>query len=659
MSALLVYDGSWIAGRAHGADAAPLLQLSLEELGEIKVDTVFAASMFTQKVTDAPSAVSIVTRDEIQRFGYRTLGEIVQSVRGFDVTNDRSYTSLGVRGFNRLGDFGGRTLLLIDGHRMNDPIFDTAAGGNDFLVDVDLIERVEFIRGPGSAIYGNNAFFGVINVITRKPADVGGTEASASIGSNESYRGRLSYGHAFANGVKLLLSGSYFSSEGEDRIYFKEFDSRATNRGIAEGLDKEIAPSIFGSLSFGDFKLQGGYVDREKHTPTAPYGTVFNRDTVTFDTRGYLELQYKRHFTNGLDIAARAHYDQYDYHGVFPYETDEGVGYLNQDSARARWVGFEAHATWAFSERFRVSLGLDWRHAIELRQRNYDESPYALILDRRGDQDLFGTFLEVQSDLTKKLTLTTGARFDYYSTFGNTVNPRAGLIYKPRPSTAIKLLYGQAFRAPNEFEINYRAPGSMELAGIKPERIRTLELVGEHYFDPRWRATTSVYYSRIEDLIDPVPDITNPALELTGARDAEVLGASFEVEGKLDSGLLTRASYTRQHATDRETGLVLTNSPQDVAKAQLSVPIVKGKLFAGLEGVYSGGRYTLQRQQTGDAWLLNATVFSRELWPNLEFSASIYNLLDRTNRVPGGSEHLQDQLEQDGRSFRLKLQYRF
>ena len=160
----------------HGADSSeagtPLLNLSLEELGEIKVDTVFAASMFTQKVTDAPSAVSIVTKDEIRRFGYRTLGDIVQGVRGFDVTYDRSYTTLGVRGFNRLGDFGGRTLLLIDGHRMNDPIFDTAAGGNDFLLDVDLIERVEFIRGPGSAIYGNNAFFGVINVITRKPADV-------------------------------------------------------------------------------------------------------------------------------------------------------------------------------------------------------------------------------------------------------------------------------------------------------------------------------------------------------------------------------------------------------------------------------------------------------------------------------------------------------
>jgi len=111
------------------ADPRQLLDLSLTELSQIKIDTVFAASKFTEKVTEAPSSVSIVTGDQIQRFGYRTLGEVIRSVRSFDVTSDRVYSYTGVRGFNSLDDYGSRTLLLIDGHRMNDPILLSTMSG--------------------------------------------------------------------------------------------------------------------------------------------------------------------------------------------------------------------------------------------------------------------------------------------------------------------------------------------------------------------------------------------------------------------------------------------------------------------------------------------------------------------------------------------------
>ena len=171
--------------RVAAADPdARLKNLSIEELGSVKVDTVYTASKFTEKVTDAPSSVTIVTRDEISKFGYRTLGDILRATRGFDVTYDRNYAYAGVRGYTSLDDYGSRVLLLVDGHRMNDPIYDTAAIGTDQFADVDLIERVEIIRGPGSAVYGSNAFFGVINVITRNGASVNGVETAATGGQN-------------------------------------------------------------------------------------------------------------------------------------------------------------------------------------------------------------------------------------------------------------------------------------------------------------------------------------------------------------------------------------------------------------------------------------------------------------------------------------------
>jgi iron complex outermembrane receptor protein len=131
------------------------------------------------------------------------------------------------------------------------------------------------------------------------------------------------------------------------------------------------------------------------------------------------------------------------------------------------------------------------------------------------------------------------------------------------------------------------------------------------------------------------------------------------VEGKLNNGVLGRLSYTYREATDRATKLILTNSPKSALKAHLAVPVIKDKLFAGVELLYVNDRLTAQRHRTGDTWLLNTTLFSRELLPNLEVSASVYNLLNQKFSVPGGSEHLQDQLEQEGRTFRFKVEYRF
>src|ERR1043166_3954738 len=137
-----------------------LTELSLEALGNIDVPTVYAASKVEQKTTEAPSSITIVTADEIKRFGHRTLVDVLQSVQGFNVSYDRNYAFLGARGVS-LGDFNSRVLLLVDGHRVNDNLTDGAFIETAFILDIDLVDRVEIIRGPGSVLYGNNAFFGV------------------------------------------------------------------------------------------------------------------------------------------------------------------------------------------------------------------------------------------------------------------------------------------------------------------------------------------------------------------------------------------------------------------------------------------------------------------------------------------------------------------
>jgi outer membrane receptor for ferrienterochelin and colicins len=180
--------------------------MSIEELMQVDVPTVYGASKYQQTISEAPASVTVITEDEIKMYGYRNLAAILQSVRGFSMSYDQNYDYVGIRGFSRPGDYNTRVLLLIDGIRINDAVYDQAGVGNDFPLDVDLIERVEIIRGPSQSLYGSNAFFGVINVVTKGGRALGGAELSGEGGSLATYKGRASYGRKFSNGAEAAGS---------------------------------------------------------------------------------------------------------------------------------------------------------------------------------------------------------------------------------------------------------------------------------------------------------------------------------------------------------------------------------------------------------------------------------------------------------------------
>src|SRR5580658_3222464 len=192
-----------------------LADASLEELGNVQV---YSASKHLQSTSDAPSAVTIITADEIQKYGYRNLADILRSVPGFYVTYDRDYTFVGVRGFGRLGDWNSRILVLIDGHRINNNVLGQAMLGNEFLVDVDMIDRVEIVCAPSSSLYGANAFFAVINVFTRTAKELKDWELSFQTGSFGTFEGRATYGHQF-HGLGVLLSGTFYNSQGQTLFF--------------------------------------------------------------------------------------------------------------------------------------------------------------------------------------------------------------------------------------------------------------------------------------------------------------------------------------------------------------------------------------------------------------------------------------------------------
>src|SRR5882724_131344 len=329
---------NWAAENPTATKPSDPTEIDFAELIKMEIPVVEAASKYKQKITEAPSSVTILTSEEVKRYGHRTLADVLQSVPGLYITYDRNYSFLGVRGFN-LGDNNNRVLLLVDGHRLNNSLSDSAYLGTEFILDVDLIDRVEIIRGPGSSLYGNNAFFGVINVITRKGRDLAGNgvEVSGEAGSFDSYKGRLTYGKEFKNGLDLILSGSIYDSDGKERLFYKEFNTPANNNGVANNADDDAYKSVFGSASFKDFSLEGGFITREKGNPTAKLLTDFNdRRSRNTDDRGYVNLKYAHEFPNVVDVTAQIYYDRHELTVDEPYS-----GAVYKDVQKADWAGGE------------------------------------------------------------------------------------------------------------------------------------------------------------------------------------------------------------------------------------------------------------------------------------------------------------------------------
>ena len=543
---------------------ADLEKKSLEELMNLEVESVYSASKYSQKVTEAPSSVSIVTSEQIQRYGYRTLADILRSVRGFYVTNDRNYIYLGVRGFARPGDYNTRVLLLIDGHRINDNVYDQASLGRDLPIEVDLIERVEIVRGSSSSLYGTSAFFAVINVITKRGRDIKGIEVSAAAESFGTFKTRLTYGKKTDN-FELLVSGSHYGSHGQRQLYFKEFDTPLTNNGVAVDADDEEASSAFANLSFRDFTLHGTYGSREKGIPTGSFGTVFNDPrTRTKDRRGYLDLQYEHTFSNQWGVLARASYDSYRYDGVYIYDfSDNSTPLLvvQKDYSRGSWWSGELQLTKILG-RNRLNLGTEYRDNLTQNQGNYDVDPQLTNLDDRRKSKNVAFFLQNEFSIRENLTVSVGARYDHHSTFGGTINPRLALIYHPMAKTTVKLLYGEAYRAPNNYELYYGSGSTLQTTPtLRPETITTNELVFEKYLGDHLRLSASGYVYRIKGLISQETNPADGSITFINKEQVASKGLELEIEGKLGGGIEGNLAYTLQDTRDRETGQDLTNSP--------------------------------------------------------------------------------------------------
>ena len=625
------------ADHIPSAEQPDLTQASLEHLLEMEVST---ASKIARQVSDARSAVSIVTADDIKTYGYRTLAEILSSMRGLNITNDRSYDFLGGRGFSSPGEYSGRIMLLVDGIQMNDNVYNQSYLGNDGIIDTELIERVEYVPGPGSVAYGNNAFFGIINIMTKNGHDFNGGQAALSAGSYDTQKARATYGKRLSNGIDLLISASGLNSEGQS-LRFPEFNNRS-----AMNQDGQQNQRFFTKVQGNTWSVSAGYSDRKKDIPTAPYGSDFNREYSYNDTSKFISGQHHTNLSSNLKLSVQADYSDYFYDGKSFYSNDKAL----ENSAGRKW-GTEAKFSASWFNGHQLIFGAAYRDDY---QRKISTSAAS---SDRGRQNA-SLYLQDEVSLRNNLWLNLGTRYDYFTDDGDAISPSVAIIYEPIPAYTLRLSHSVGHRTPTAYE-KYYTDGEIQTPNhaLKMEKVVATELIAERRWDHRSRLLATIYQQSTDRMINSTPYDSIQYFNANGHTDTH--GVEFEFEHHAETGIRLRTSYAYQNSKDVE-GEWAANSPRHLAKLNFSTPVFHNRLRAGWEIQAVSNRQSALNQNAAGYVLSNLTLSANKILSNIDAAFTIRNVFNKRylHIAPDYNTPIA-LIAQDGRNLWLQLTYGF
>lgn len=633
---------------------APALETT--DLEALLNQPVYAASKFAQDAADAPAAITVLTAGDIRAYGWRTLADVLNGVRGVHLRYDRFYNYLGVRGLARPGDFSSRLLVLIDGMRVNDSIYGQAGPGREFPIDIALIARVEFIPGPGSALYGSNAVLGVVNIVTKSTAALEGGQVALEWGADASRSIVLTQGFDVGAG-RGVVSARSETRPGRTQRY-PEYDDPATGFGVAAAADRESDRKLYAKWTLGDFTAAGLLSERRKQIPTGAFDTAFpSRSTSGRDRYGFADLQWQHQVDPAQQLFARATLGQYDFLGTFDYGPASGIQYLDQ---RGTWTDVEARWQYSGWRGHQLVLGAEVQHNLVQRQRSRLDGPAGgaeVAIEAQSQR--WGLFVNDEISLTPTVRAVIGARLDRQLNGETTVTPRLALLWDLKPGLVIKWLDGKAYREANAYESQYQDDFALANPGLRNETLRARELAVDWRVRPNLRLAGSAYQYRVSDLIEQQVNASSSLLIFNNVSAVKAQGMELEADYVGDSGWRLRANWSGQTAKARPDGMPLSNSPRSLSKLFLSLPLPVLQARAGFEWQRVGQRQTVAGERLPAHSVSNMTLQFLPPASAASLSASVYNLFDKAYRDPGGPELRQDAVDQDGRQWRLQLALRY
>ncbi len=610
---------------------------------------VEAAALHAQTLAEAPANISVVTAAEIRRYGYRTLVEVLASVRGFYATYDHTYHYVGVRGISLPGDFNTRFLVMLNGQPLTDNIYNSNGFfGQDFGLDMDLVERIEIIRGPTSALYGSNGMLTNINVVTRSPVDGERLRVSTETGSGGERKAGVSSSLYLGRGANLLVSASAFHNGGASIADFS-----GAGPGTPPEADGERGYHTFANLIWHDWSFTGYFNSRDKQPPVG-VGASLSGDPSqhVVDGRNLLTAAYKRGAGAG-ELQWRFSYNQYRYRDRYNYVVEDTILPV-EDFNLGDWLDSQLTYEMAIGGVGPLTFGIagTW----ELRNQQYN-------LMSETEQDILGRtdhgvalFAQQQWDVSPHWRLYGGLRFDDTRNFHGFLSPRLAAVFQPSARTAYKLVYGRPFRSPSSFEQFYNDGGLsyVAAAALRPEQAHTFEASLERQILPGLNFVVNGFHYRIQQVIEAVA-VDNAALQYRNAGELRSTGVEFELSGRIGERVELRASSALQNSAGGQARSQLANSPHQVSKLSVGVPFLREKLFVSAAARYLSSSTTETGDRLGGVPLVDVTATAR-VHPRFDVVTGLRNALGHRYEDP---VYLSvDRLPGDRRSVFVKLVWR-
>ena len=627
---------------------ANLDSLSIEELMQVKV---VGAALHPQTLQDAPASVTIITAEDIRKYGYRTLGEALAAVRGFYLTNDRSYQTVGVRGFSLPGDYDSHLLVLVNGHNMADNIFNYMLyAGNDFPIDMNLIKQIEIIRGPASALYGSNAMFATINIITKSPEEAGPLAVTADLGSFGEKKVQVTETASFGK-VKVLFSGSVYNNSGESPLFFPQYDTTQNNNGNAIDMTGEKGYHFFSTLVWRNWTVTAAFAGDTKIQPISWGPTIFNdRGTANDDERNFIDAAYEREIGGGT-LRWRIYYDSFHYKGRGDYALPDGGVEDNRQSEVGDWVGTQVTYRIRPFIAGTITAGVESNIDIRAFLTDYDVSPVpAVYLSTSHPDRSLALIFQDEKQLSKRWKLDLGLRLDKSAYRRNFVSPRAALMYA-RSEWTYKFLYGRSFRNPSAFQLFY-GDGIADAANpaLRSESADTLEIDVERKLGKRINLQASAYGYRLHNVLLGVY-LPDGLLQYQNAPGIRAEGLELEINGRPTNWLEVTASYALQQSRDESA---LENSPGHLAKLRFATPLErKFDLSSGMQ--YTSSRWTVAGISLKPVYLADFTLTSKRLLRDCDVRVGLRNAFNTGYSDPIALNPAVDTMPQPGRTFFVEL----
>ena len=552
-----------------------------------------------QPIAKAPAVATVRTAQDIQNMGATDLDEVLETIPGLHVSRDPfgyqpAYIFRGI-----YSKFNPQVLVLINGV----PLTNLFHGDRGLIwggMPVNAIARVEVIRGPGSALYGADAFAGVINIFPKTFDDLEGVQLGGRVGSYNLldlwYLGRGTLGDG-----KLALIVEGHKTSGQDEVI--ESDAQS-NLDELMGTDASLAPDSVNlsrenldvrlEYSIGRWKARAGLQRRSNFGNGVGIAEALDPENRYLSERRNVDFSY---FNDSLaeswEFSAQLSYldtsqEVEENLIIFPPGSNLGFGEFPQGvignpevyerhsriDISSSYRGFKWHsirmgAGYYYGDLYRVeetkNFGVDPDTGLPLAAGSdlVDVSDTSYVFLKEGKRRNRYVFLQDIWDLAADWELTAGLRWDDYSDFGDTVNPRLALVWSTTRNLTTKLLYGKAFRSPSFTQTRaVNNPSVLGNPNLDPETIESLEVAFDYRFSERLKIGLNVFTYKWGDIIEFIPDENSSTS--TASNDGTQIGKGFEFEAdwKLRNELRVTASYSLQKSYDQDTHDATSQSPE-------------------------------------------------------------------------------------------------